>query len=46
MLVPPKYTLTPKISELLSKIESSKEVIDSVPIPIALEINIRRRFEY
>lgn len=43
MLVPPKYVLTPKISELLSSIESSKEVINSVPIPLELEINIRRK---
>ncbi len=41
--IPPKYILTPKISELLQKIEGSKEVIDSFPIPLEIEINIRRR---
>lgn len=43
MLLPPKYTLTPKISELLSSIESSKEVINSISIPLELEQNIRRQ---
>lgn len=42
MLIPPKYILTPIISELLSSIEASKEVINSVEIPPELEINIRR----
>lgn len=43
MNIPPKYFLTPRISELLQKIEGSKEVIDSFPIPPEIEINIRRR---
>ncbi len=43
MLIPPKYILTPKISELLSTIESCKEVINSVDIPAEIEINIRRK---
>lgn len=42
MLIPPKYKLTPKISELLSSIEASREVIESVSIPPEIEINIRR----
>ncbi|MBI2011785.1 Fic family protein [Candidatus Daviesbacteria bacterium] len=43
MLIPPKYILTPKISQLLSSIESSKEVINSITIPPEIEANIRRR---
>lgn len=43
MLVPPKYRLTPKISELLSSIEASREVIESIPIPSEVETNIRRQ---
>src|SRR5215208_4201938 len=43
MLIPPKYTLTPEISQLLSSIEGSKEVIDSVSIPPEIEVNIRRQ---
>jgi Fic family protein len=43
MLIPPKYSLTPKISELLSSIESSKAVINSVTIPPEVESNIRRQ---
>lgn len=43
MLFPPKYFLTPKISELLQSIEASCEVISSVDIPIEIETNIRRR---
>ncbi len=43
MLIPPKYFLTPKISKLLSSIEGSKEVVDSVKIPIEVELNIRRK---
>lgn len=42
MLVPPKYLLTPKISQLLQSIEASKEVINSADIPPDLEMNIRR----
>lgn len=42
MLIPPKYTLTPKIMQLLSSIEASREVINSVQIPPAIEQNIRR----
>lgn len=43
MLIPPKYFLTPKISQLLSSIEASKEVINFITIPPEVEINIRRR---
>ena len=43
MKIPGKYNLTPKISELLSSIEASKEVIDSVTIPPEVENNIRRQ---
>lgn len=43
MLIPPKYTLTPKISELLSSIEASRQVIDSIAIPPEIEQNIRRQ---
>lgn len=43
MLIPPKYSLTPKISQLLSSIEASREVIDSVDISLEVETNIRRK---
>lgn len=43
MLIPPKYFLTPKISELLQSIEASKEIINTISIPPELEINIRRK---
>ena len=42
MIIPPKYILSPKISELLQQIEGAKEVIDSLSIPIQIEVNIRR----
>lgn len=43
MLIPPEYFLTPKISQLLSSIEASREVINSVTIPTEIETNIRRQ---
>lgn len=43
MLIPPKYLLTPKISELLQTIEGCKQVIDSIDLPIEIEQNIRRQ---
>lgn len=43
MLIPPKYFLTPKISQLLQSIEASKEVINTVTIPPEIETNIRRQ---
>jgi Fic family protein len=42
MLIPPKYSLTPKISQLLSSIEASRAVIESIEIPSDVELNIRR----
>src|SRR5438270_522670 len=43
MIIPPKYTLTPKISQFLASIEASKAVIDAISIPIEIENNIRRK---
>lgn len=43
MLIPPKYFLTPRISELLGQIEANKEVINSFNIPPEVELNIRRK---
>ncbi len=43
MLIPPKYTFSPEISQLLSRIEASKAVIDAIKIPIEVEQNIRRK---
>lgn len=43
MLIPPKYFLTPKISQLLSTIEAAKQVIDNTIIPPEIETNIRRK---
>lgn len=43
MVIPPKYFLTPKITQLLQSIEVSKEVINSIEIPKELETNIRRK---
>ncbi len=43
MLIPPKYFLTPRISELLSRIEAARAVIASINIPPELETNIRRQ---
>ncbi|MBI2086072.1 Fic family protein [Candidatus Daviesbacteria bacterium] len=43
MQIPPKYFLTPKISQLLQTIEANKEVINSIFTPLEIEINIRRK---
>lgn len=43
MLIPPKYFLTPKISELLASIEASRQVINSINIPTEIETNIKRQ---
>lgn len=43
MLIPPKYRLTSKISELLQIIEGCKQVIDSIDLPLEIERNIRRQ---
>jgi Fic family protein len=42
MIIPPKYSLTEKISELLSSIEGSREVIESLTVDPKIELNIRR----
>lgn len=43
MFIPPKYILTPKISQLLQSIEASREIINAITIPPEVEINIRRQ---
>lgn len=43
MLIPPNYFLTPKVSKLLSQIEASKEIVESISIPAEVEQNIRRK---
>ena len=43
MIIPPRYFLTPKISELLQSIEGCKEVINNINIPPEVELNLRRR---
>lgn len=43
MLIPPKYFLTSKITSLLSEIESSRAIVESLEIPIEVEQNIRRK---
>lgn len=43
MIIPPKHTLTPKISQLLASIEASRQVIEAIDIPPEVEINIRRK---
>lgn len=42
MIIPPKYFLTPKISQLLSSIEACREVIQAISIPAEIERKIRR----
>jgi Fic family protein len=42
MLIPPKYSLTAALSQLLSSIEASNAIIDSIDIPPEVEMNIRR----
>lgn len=43
MLIPPKYTLTVEVTQLLNKIEAAKAVIDAIIVPPEIETNIRRR---
>jgi Fic family protein len=43
MLIPPRYTLNDTIAELLQSIEASREVVDSISIPLEIEQNIRRQ---
>lgn len=42
MLIPPKYFLTPKISELLSQIEANKDVVNAVETSPEIIMNLRR----
>lgn len=42
MLIPPKYNLNSKISDLLLSIEASREVVDSFPLDPVVEQNITR----
>ena len=43
MLIPPRYRLIPEITQLLSSIEASREVIEAIAIPPEIENNIRRK---
>lgn len=43
MLIPPKYKLTNNILRLLSQIEANKEVVNTILIPAAIELNLRRK---
>lgn len=43
MLIPPKYTLTLKITQLLQEIEINKAVINSLNITKEIELNLRRQ---
>jgi Fic family protein len=43
MIIPPRYTLNPKITQLLQTIEAAKEVINAITIPPEIETNIRRQ---
>lgn len=43
MLIPPKYTLTAKVSHYLSIIQANRDVISSLTIPLEIEQNIRRQ---
>lgn len=43
MIIPPKYSLTQKISKSLSSIEASKQITESISIPLEAEQNIRRK---
>ena len=43
MLIPPKYFLTPKITQLLQSIEGSREIVNTITIPPEIETNIRRQ---
>lgn len=43
MLIPPRYILTPQITEHLQSIEASRQVINSVSLPKEVETNIRRK---
>lgn len=43
MLIPPKYILTPAITESLQRIEANRQVITAIQIPTEVETNIRRQ---
>ncbi|MBI4004834.1 Fic family protein, partial [Candidatus Roizmanbacteria bacterium] len=43
MSIPPHYSLTPAISQLLASIDVSREIIHTVAIPQEVETNIRGR---
>lgn len=43
MKIPPKYFLTPEISQFLQTIEANREVINSISTPLEIEVNIRRK---
>lgn len=43
MLIPPKYILTPKITQLLQEIEVNKAIINSFDIAKEIELNLRRQ---
>lgn len=43
MIIPPRYRHIPELTELLSSIEASREVIDTITIPPEIERNIRRQ---
>jgi len=43
MKIPLEFKLNDQISELIEKIEINKQIIDSVPIPLEVERNIRRK---
>lgn len=43
MLIPPRYILTAKISQLLAEIEANRAVINSLDIAKEIELNLRRQ---
>lgn len=43
MLIPPKYRLTEEVTKFLQEIEAAKSVIEAVPIPKEVELNIARQ---
>ena len=43
MLIPPKYFLTPKITQFLQIIEANKAVIAQFSLPKEIEVNLRRQ---
>lgn len=42
MIIPPKFELTKEIALLLGQLEANRIIIDSLPIPPAIERNFRR----